>query len=116
MKKRLLLFVMTTCLVIPSFGQKRKTYRKSNLKTQVKSAASHGKNAVMGIGLGLETYRITFGTYGGWITFISGYAPKHSTSLSGELLETKKEIRRLDEGNIEAGKRFITNLVRNCGI
>ena len=58
----------------------------------------------------------TFGTYGGWITFISGYAPKHSTSLSGELLETKKEIRRLDEGNIEAGKRFITNLVRNCGI
>ena len=70
----------------------------------------------MGIGLGLETYRITFDTYGGWITFISGYAPKHSTSLSGELLETKKEIRRLDEGNIEAGKRFITNLVRNCGI
>lgn len=116
MKKRLLLFVMTTCLVIPSFGQKRKTYRKSNPKTQVKSTASHAKNAVMGIGLGLETYRITFGTYGGWITFISGYAPKHSTSLSGELLETKKEIRRLDEGNIEAGKRFITNLVRNCGI
>lgn len=30
MKKRLLLFVMTTCLVIPLFGQKRKTYRKSN--------------------------------------------------------------------------------------
>lgn len=59
---------------------------------------------------------LLFGTYGGWITFISGYAPKHSTSLSGELLETKKEIRRLDEGNIEAGKRFITNLVRNCGI
>lgn len=52
MKKRLLLFVMTTCLVIPSFGQKRKTYRKSNPKTQVKSAASHAKNAVMGIGLG----------------------------------------------------------------
>ena len=68
MKKRLLLFVMTTCLVIPSFGQKRKTYRKSNPKTQVKSTASHAKNAVMGIGLGLETYRITFGTYGGWIT------------------------------------------------
>jgi len=92
------------------------SYRKSNPKTQVKSAASHAKNSVMGIGLGLETYRITFDTYGVWITFISGYSPKHSTSLSGELLETKKEIRRLDEGNIEAGKRFITNLVRNCGI
>lgn len=118
MKKCLLLFVMTAFLVMPSFGQKRKTYKKSNRTTQLRNAASYAKNAVMGIGLGLETYRASFGTYGGWITFISRYAPKagSSTSLGGELLETKKEIRRLDEGNVEAGKRFITNLVKYCGI
>lgn len=118
MKKCLLLLIMTTYFVVPSFGQKRKTYKKSNRTTQVRNTASHAKNAVMGIGLGLETYRASFGSYGGWITFISRYAPKagDSMSLGGELLEIKKEIRRLDEGNIEAGKRFITNLVKYCGI
>ena len=35
-------------------------YIKYNPQTQVTSIASHTKNAVMGIGLGLKTYRITF--------------------------------------------------------
>ncbi len=41
MKKRLLLFVMTACLVLPSFGQKRKTYIRRKLPT--KATATRAK-------------------------------------------------------------------------
>lgn len=119
--RKLLLLLLAACLVAPTYGQQRKTYKKKQNRTsqtQKKSTVSHANNAVGGIGCALETYRLEHGTYGYWISFIQQYAPNvgQAKTFSAALLEVKKEIRLLDEGNIEAGKRFIAHLVKVYGI
>lgn len=117
--KKLLMLILAGCLVAPSYGQKRRTYKKKqNRTTQVRKATTTANAAVMGIGCGLETYRLNYGSYGGWLSFFLRFAPgaKEAETSSGQLIAIKKEIRRIDEGNVAAGKRFICELVKDYGL
>lgn len=117
--KNLLMLLLAVCMVAPSYGQKRKTYKKrQNSTTQIKKTATNASNAVGGIGCGIELYRANNGTYGYWLSFIQQYAPNvgQARTMNEVLLEVKKEIRLLDEGNIEAGKRFIHHFVKVYGL